>query len=87
MAEQTTPFTCGRCGLPNPRLAEAPLDTPLGRKIGETICSPCWREWMDYSTKVINEYRLILSSPEGAQIYDDQMRDYLGIRDEAQGKS
>jgi Fe-S cluster biosynthesis and repair protein YggX len=74
-------FACARCGLPNERLAEPPFDNGIGRRIAEGICRTCWREWMAFSIKVINEYRLNLATDQGAQIYDFQMKEFLGIQD------
>ena len=72
-------FVCSRCGKPNPRLEEAPFPTELGARIHQTICQSCWREWFAMSVKVINEYRLNLLSPQGAQIYDQHLKEFLGL--------
>lgn len=74
-------FVCSRCGAPNARLAGAPVDTPLGKRIGETICESCWEEWMRASVRLINEYRLNLATEEGGTIYDRQLREFLGLEE------
>jgi len=83
MASETTGpspgFTCARCGLPNPRLEEPPFETDLGRRIHASICQPCWLDWMGYSIKVINEYRLNLATEQGEKIYDEVMQEFLGL--------
>jgi Fe-S cluster biosynthesis and repair protein YggX len=72
-------FVCGRCKKANPRLAEAPFPNDLGRKIHETICKECWREWFAMSVKVVNEYRLNLMAPDASKVYDEVMCEFLGI--------
>jgi Fe-S cluster biosynthesis and repair protein YggX len=72
-------WTCRRCSRPNPRMAEAPFLNDLGKRIQETICQSCWREWFAMSIKVINEYRLNLLSPQGNQVYETHMKEFLGI--------
>ena len=70
---------CRRCGLDNPRLDRAPFNNELGAQILEKICTSCWKEWRDVSIKVINEYRLNLSTEEGSRIYDQHMMEFLGL--------
>lgn len=76
-------FTCGRCGQPNPPIEEAPFDNDLGQKIMKSICQSCWREWIAMSIKVINEYRLNLATEHGSKVFDDHMKEFLGIHDES----
>jgi Fe-S cluster biosynthesis and repair protein YggX len=72
-------FTCRRCGRANPPLEEPPFLNDLGKRIQETICQACWREWFAMSIKVINEYRLNLLSPQGNAVYETHMKEFLGI--------
>lgn len=78
-AEATGGFVCKRCGRPNARLEEPPFLNDLGNRIQETICHSCWREWFAMSIKVINEYRLNLLSPQGNQVYETHMKEFLGL--------
>ena len=78
-AETTGGFVCRRCGQANPRMEEPPFSTEIGQKIYEAICQPCWREWIAQSIKVINEYRLNLISPQGNEIYEQHMKEFLGV--------
>jgi len=70
---------CRRCSNVHPRLKEAPFPTDLGRQIHDTVCLPCWKEWIAVSIKVINEYRLNLMLPEAQETYDQHMREFLGL--------
>ena len=77
-------FRCQRPGcmwgararqLPHP-----PMNDDLGRRIYETVCAECWNEWLrNYSIKVINELRLDLSTEKGQEVYDQVMREFLGL--------
>jgi len=78
-AQEPAGFVCRRCGKANPRLDEAPFPSETGKRIHEEICQTCWREWMAMSIKVINEYRLNFLSSEGNAIYDQHMREFLGL--------
>jgi Fe-S cluster biosynthesis and repair protein YggX len=72
-------FVCRRCGRANPPMDERPFPNELGKKIHATICQQCWREWIAMSIKVINEYRLNFLSSEGNAIYDQHMKEFLGL--------
>ena len=74
-------IVCQRCGKSNPRMEKVPLPNDLGRKIHEKICQVCWREWMQTSVMVINEYGLNLLSPQGSAVYDDCLRQFMRITD------
>jgi Fe-S cluster biosynthesis and repair protein YggX len=76
-------FACQRCGLPNPRLEEPPFENALGTQIQQSICVNCWREWIAMSIKVINEYRLNLSTEQGSQVFDHHMKEFLGLKEGA----
>ncbi|MCS7046793.1 MAG: Fe(2+)-trafficking protein [Gemmataceae bacterium] len=62
------------------QLPKAPLPDDIGQKIFENVCAECWNYWLrDLSIKVINEMRLDLSTAQGAEIYDQIMRETLGL--------
>ena len=67
---------CSRAGLP---LKGAPFRGEIGEKILSTICAGCWKEWMLMSVKMINEYRLNLMSPKDSEVYDQHMKEFLGL--------
>lgn len=82
-----TGFKCQRPGCMEGKrarqLAAPPLPDAIGERISQTVCAACWNQWWkDLSIKVINEYRLDLSSDFGQAEYDKYMRDFLGIEDQ-----
>jgi len=79
-------FICRRTGRPGHRLDRPPFRGPMGQWIFENISRETWNTWIGQGTKVINEMRLDLSRERDAEIYDQQMREYLGIDvEEGQG--
>jgi tetratricopeptide (TPR) repeat protein len=77
-------FRCQRPGcIAGPyarQLSAPPLDDDLGQRIYETVCADCWEYWFrNLSIKVINEMRLDLSTERGQEVYDQIMRETLGI--------
>jgi Fe-S cluster biosynthesis and repair protein YggX len=52
----------------------------LGKKIYDQVCAECWDYWLrNLSIKVINEMRLDLSTEQGVEVYDQIMRETLGL--------
>ena len=62
------------------QLPKPPMNDELGQKIYASVCAECWDYWLkNLSIKVINEMRLDLSTDQGAEVYDQIMRETLGI--------
>jgi tetratricopeptide (TPR) repeat protein len=77
-------FRCQRPGcIAGPyarQLPGPPVDDDVGRRIYETVCADCWDYWLrNLSIKVINEMRLDLSTERGQEVYDQIMRETLGL--------
>jgi tetratricopeptide (TPR) repeat protein len=67
----------GGFGHPLPR---PPMNDDLGQSIYESVCAECWDYWLrNLSIKVINEMRLDLSEERDVGIYDQIMRETLGL--------
>jgi tetratricopeptide (TPR) repeat protein len=79
-----TGFRCQRpgcfAGNQARQLPAPPMNDELGQQIYQSICADCWDYWLrNLSIKVINEMRLDLSTEQGATVYDQIMRETLGI--------
>jgi len=72
-------FICKRTGRPGTQLEEPPFRGEVGQWIYENISAETWQEWIGQGTKVINELRLDLSREDHQDIYDQHMREFLGI--------
>ena len=63
-------------------MARAPFRGPVGEWIQANITKETFDTWIAQGTKVINELRLDLSREQDEEVYDQHMREYLGIDDE-----
>lgn len=75
-------FVCKRTGRPGTKLSKPPFRGPVGEWIMENISAETWNDWIDQGTKVINELRLDFSREEDQDVYDQHMREFLGIDEE-----
>jgi tetratricopeptide (TPR) repeat protein len=83
-SEEGGGFRCQRPGCPSGvhahQLPKPPMSDALGKKIFDSVCADCWDYWLrNLSIKVINEMRLDLSTERGQEIYDQIMRETLGL--------
>ncbi|MBY0263530.1 MAG: Fe(2+)-trafficking protein [Phycisphaerales bacterium] len=74
-------FVCQRTGRPGTKMAKPPFRGPVGGWIFENISKETFDTWIAQGTKVINELRLDLSREQDEEVYDQHMREYLGIDD------
>jgi Fe-S cluster biosynthesis and repair protein YggX len=79
-------FVCGRTGRPGTRLPGPPFRGPVGQWIFQNISAETWRAWIGQGTKVINELRLDFSRDQDQAVYDQHMREFLGIDDDLHSK-
>ncbi len=70
---------CSRCGRVAPKMPEAPFGGDFGTQVHESVCAPCFREWIGQGTKVINELRLNLTEKAAQDVYDQHMKEFLNI--------
>ena len=68
---------CARCGQKRPPLGYAPIPTELGQKVGAEICQPCWAEWLQKQSQIINHYGLDLSNPDTHGFLLDNMKGFF----------
>jgi Fe-S cluster biosynthesis and repair protein YggX len=76
-------FICKRTGRPGARLAAPPFRGPVGDWIFRNISAETWRAWIGQGTKVINELRLDFSREQDQAVYDQHMREFLGVDEDA----
>ncbi len=76
-------FVCRRTGRPGTKMASPPMRGAIGAWIADNISQETWRQWIGQGTKVINELRLDFTRDRDQELYDQHMREYLGIDDEA----
>jgi Fe-S cluster biosynthesis and repair protein YggX len=70
---------CTHLGHEAPGLDVPPFLGPIGKEIFENVSQEAWAAWLEMQTKIINEYRLDLSEPEGRVTLMSQMRAFLKL--------
>jgi Fe-S cluster biosynthesis and repair protein YggX len=58
-------------------LDKPPFKGELGQRVFDTISKEAWRQWLEHSKMIVNEYRLDLVSPEGQRVWMDQLEKYF----------
>jgi Fe-S cluster biosynthesis and repair protein YggX len=59
---------CVKLGQELPGVAYRPFDNDLGKRIFDSVSQEAWRQWIEHSKRIVNEYRLDLTSSRGTQI-------------------
>jgi Fe-S cluster biosynthesis and repair protein YggX len=59
---------CAKLGQELPAIAYKPFDNELGQRIYDSISQEAWRQWIEHSKRIVNEYRLDIMSPRGQKI-------------------
>jgi len=70
---------CTHCGRVAPKMPEPPFGGDTGTLIHNSVCAPCFHEWIAQGTKVINELRLNLTEKTAQDVYDQHMKEYLNL--------
>ncbi len=73
----TTDVECVRCGETRARVAAPPFPNSLGDRIYDSICQPCWDEWLKQQTAIINHYGLNLRDAQARQMLTQQTEVFL----------
>ncbi|MBL9008955.1 MAG: oxidative damage protection protein [Myxococcales bacterium] len=60
-----------------PGLDFVPFDDDLGERIYNEISAEAWRQWIEYSKRLINEYRLDLVTPEAFHMLHKKCDEFL----------
>ena len=68
---------CVKLGKELEGLDKPPFKGELGQRLYENVSKVAWRQWLEDSTRLINEYRLDLTSPIGQRIWMDQVEQYF----------
>ena len=60
-----------------PGLPYKPFNDALGQRIYEQISAEAWQQWIEHSKKLVNEYRLDLTSPQGQKLLMEQAEKFF----------
>jgi len=68
---------CVKLGQELPGIAYKPFNNDLGQRIYENISQQAWMLWLEFSTRVVNEFRLDVSSAEGQKLLLEQAEQFF----------
>ncbi len=63
---------CQKLGRELPGMSFRPFKGPLGERIFQSISFDAWKQWVEHSKMLVNEYRLDLTSPQGQAVMLEQ---------------
>jgi Fe-S cluster biosynthesis and repair protein YggX len=56
---------CAKLGQELPGMAYKPFKNELGQRIYDSISQQAWMQWIEFSKRIVNEFRLDLGSEAG----------------------
>ncbi len=62
---------------PSPALERRPFKSELGKRIQREICAPCWRDWVQHQTLLMNHFGLNPRDPDARNFLYAQIRAVL----------
>ena len=68
---------CAKLGETLPGLPYKPFTDALGQRIYDTISAKAWADWIEHSKKLVNEYRLDLTSKKAHEVLKEQCEAFL----------
>jgi Fe-S cluster biosynthesis and repair protein YggX len=68
---------CAKLGQELPGVIYRPFDNELGKRIYENISQDAWRQWIEQSKMMVNEYRIDLTSPQGQRMLLDKAEEFF----------
>jgi Fe-S cluster biosynthesis and repair protein YggX len=68
---------CVKLGKELPGIPYKPFTNELGQRIYDTVSMDAWRQWIEHSKMIVNEYRIDLASPQGQKLMLEQAEKYF----------
>jgi len=68
---------CVKLGTDAEGLDKPPFKGDLGQRIFDNVSREAWRQWIEHSKMLINEYRLDLTSESGQQLWMTECEKYF----------
>ena len=68
---------CVKLGEELPGLPYKPFADALGQRIYDSISARAWQDWIEHSKRIVNEYRLDLTSKKAHDVLKEQCEDFL----------
>ena len=68
---------CVKLGQELPGIGYKPFNNDLGQRIYDNVSQDAWRQWIEASKMIVNEYRLDLTSPQGQKLLMEQAEKFF----------
>jgi Fe-S cluster biosynthesis and repair protein YggX len=68
---------CVKLGETLPALPYKPFQDALGQRIYDSVSAEAWRQWIEHSKKIVNEYRLDLTQKKAHEVLKEQCEAFL----------
>lgn len=68
---------CIKLGTEAEGLDKVPFRGELGQRVYETVSKEAWKQWLEHSKMLINEYRLDLVSESGQRVWMTELEKYF----------
>ena len=68
---------CAKLGKELPGVVYKPFDNELGQRIYDNISQQAWMSWVEFSKKIVNEYRLDLTQKKAHDVLKEQCEAFL----------
>ncbi|HVU50506.1 MAG TPA: oxidative damage protection protein [Polyangia bacterium] len=68
---------CVKLGQELPGMVYKPFNNDLGQRIYDSVSQEAWKQWIEASKMIVNEYRLDLTSPQGQKLLMDQAEKFF----------
>ena len=68
---------CVKLGQELPGVVYKPFHNDLGQRIYDNVSQQAWMMWVEFSKKIVNEYRLDLTSANGQKVLLDQAEQFF----------
>lgn len=69
--------TCVKLQQELPGIVYKPFNNDLGQRIFDNVSQQGWMLWVEFSKKIVNEYRLDLTSASGQKILLEQAEQFF----------
>jgi Fe-S cluster biosynthesis and repair protein YggX len=68
---------CAKLGQALPGIAYKPFNNELGQRIYDNVSQQAWMMWIEFSKRIVNEFRLDMGSAEGQKLLLEQAEQFL----------
>jgi len=68
---------CAKLGQELPGMLYKPFNNDLGQRIYDNVSQQAWMMWLEFSTRIVNEFRLDVSSAEGQKLLSEQAEQFF----------